>query len=99
MKKIKSKDEIFEITFNNDIGYISIYNTSSSNIKLIKNEINDLLTKYEKLLNRYNAYDNIINLYTIKTNKDNISYLEIDELLYKNVRKSKKIRARIRWIL
>ena len=70
-EKNKSKDEIFEITFNNDIGYVSIYNASSSNIKLIKNEINDLLTKYEKLLDRYNAYDNVINLYTIKTNKDN----------------------------
>lgn len=90
-EKNKSKDEIFEITFNNDIGYISIYNASSSNIKLIKNEINDLLTKYEKLLDRYNAYDNIINLYTIKTNKDNISYLEIDELLYKMLEKAKKL--------
>lgn len=87
--QIFTKKEIvntFEIQFNNEIGYISVYNTNQKKVKQIENNIHILLDDYEKLIDRYNSYDGVKNLFYIRTNKDTNEYIELDPKLYNMIK-------------
>ena len=64
--------------------YINIrfYTSDSKKATVALEETEQIYSDYHKLSDRYNAYDNITNLYTILHNKSNDEYLEIDSRLY-----------------
>lgn len=83
--KVKTKVSTFEIELDNKIGYISLYNTNKR--KQIEQKIKELLKEYEQLTDRYRSYQNINNLYYIKTNQEQKEYIEIDKKLYQMIEK------------
>lgn len=60
---------------------VKIY-TNKSNYKDILNKIDNIYKEYHKLTDRYNAYDNINNIYYINNNAVSDEYIEIDRKLY-----------------
>lgn len=76
----------FKIEFDNNIGYISIYNTNLNEIENIHKQINILLKEYEQLTDRYHSYDGVKNLYYLKNNKETSDYIEIDPKLYNMIK-------------
>ena len=61
---------------------VRIYSNNSKKANEALNEIDKIYSDYHKLVDRYNKYDNIKNVYYINNNDSDSEYLEIDSRLY-----------------
>lgn len=61
---------------------VRIYSNDSKKANNALNEIDKLYLDYHKLVDRYNKYDDLENIYTINNNTSNKEYLDIDKRLY-----------------
>lgn len=61
---------------------VRIYSNNSKKANEALNEIDKIYSDYHKLVDRYNKYDNIKNIYYINNNDSDSEYLEIDSRLY-----------------
>ncbi|MDD3392614.1 MAG: FAD:protein FMN transferase [Bacilli bacterium] len=72
-----------DYTYMNTYFNIKIYsNSDASKVEEMFTEIDQILSEYHELSDRYNAYNGINNLYYINNNTDNIEYITLDERLY-----------------
>lgn len=62
--------------------YVDFYCDDSKKCDNIKQEIDNIYKYYHELSDRYQEYDNIINLYTINNNTINDKELTLDDKLY-----------------
>lgn len=62
--------------------YIKLYGVRESKAKKILDDIESLCIQYEQLLERYNHYEGVTNLYDIHYSKTKEEYITMDEKLY-----------------
>lgn len=77
--KLYEKDLFYMDTYIN----VKLYSNNKDKANKALDEIDKIYSEYHKLTDRYNSYQNLVNLYTINNNVSTDEYLKIDEKLYK----------------
>lgn len=77
--KLYEKDLFYMDTYIN----VKLYSNNKDTANKALDEIDKIYSEYHKLTDRYNSYQNLVNLYTINNNVSTDEYLKIDEKLYK----------------
>ncbi|MBP3460949.1 MAG: FAD:protein FMN transferase [Bacilli bacterium] len=62
--------------------YVKLYDINKETADKYIKEIENIYKKYHELTDRYNAYDNVKNIYYIKNNDSEEEYIKIDKELY-----------------
>lgn len=82
LNKNKEREYINTVYYMDSYMDIRIYTNKPIRVKKVFKEIENILSKYEKLTDSKKEYENIINVYTLNNNKQKDEYISIDQELY-----------------